>query len=1038
MIHLGVLPSPTCPQFWDMLPVWREVIQQKRSWYDNLKKGNVHSEVWQSEAWNNIIMDVDRLYPGNDFFREEEVQSTVKNILLVWACANPGISYHQGMHELAAIFVLVLREDHASSLEEADSQQVDFHDDIMFEEHDAFSLFDALMGYMKDCFNHNPLPEEEWKQMLSWDTFDKDHQPMDIQEKKSFCVVLGHRIQNVLLQRLDPELHQHLSSLNIHPFHYVFTWLRLLFLRQFDIDRSIQLWDALFAEQQVSGFLDLTQSLCVAMLVSIRKHLLGSSFEPCIRALNDYPTSANPVHLVQLARSLSQEKGLSGAVSLDSIAQIFPFVGGGSQNPPFQGQSADGVSSTLTTDRTEGVVAKSEYQNGLLEGETRATTLRGEAFIAPQLCDVMDTIFSPSRWTPPVVITWVLGLLHLAALVFQLPVWMFVVSTIFWRLAYDVGIGYILRHQSRSFWFQNRFNDLIRQAKYATMFESWFSRTRGCEHKLKDYPLEFNAWMAYRYIVDIVLVIDFWSYFCLVMRSLQWFPLSDLTWTSVAQILGSFIFGMCSLWAKMDAHRILGDFGWYWGDFFFKVDKEMVFDGVFQMFPHPMYTAGYGFMYAAPIFAMNFMIYYVTLFSHGCQILFLIFVEEPHIDKIYGNPDMAEDPNRVYILFNSKTGYFRSVKECIFLFNLSLSRVADISLVLLVTYNIILCILSVQRWFFVSNVIFWRLFQTLGLGFLLYYQGRDRSWTNRFLQEGKTNQDAFQCWKMLYNMAYTMNVISFAVCCWVFAEIPDDWWTHAFLCRFLTGVLLLGIGFWGNMSSLETLGLFGWFYGDFFIKEVDLKLKYGGIYRYMNHPNGVYGYAGFYGMALISHSWNIFFLAIFSHVCHLLFIYYVERPHMKRTYTSEKLRKFGGITTNLRRELLSKPALRSVHDFWKTKRILLEEKLQLDVVMSKWKKFKRAAVAKANKSKFSRIASKAVDSLKDVVFTAPRYKRNKLLPRPSSFSDLDYAAQQRQLQSSSSCEEVASAESSSPDESWRITPPLGVASSSADNVTEST
>jgi hypothetical protein len=47
--------------------------------------------------------------------------------------------------------------------------------------------------------------------------------------------------------------------------------------------------------------------------------------------------------------------------------------------------------------------------------------------------------------------------------------------------------------------------------------------------------------------------------------------------------------------------------------------------------------------------------------------------------------------------------------------------------------------------------------------------------------------------------------------------------------------------------------------------------------RYMNHPNGVYGYAGFYGMALISHSWNIFFLAIFSHVCHLLFIYYVER-----------------------------------------------------------------------------------------------------------------------------------------------------------------
>ena len=45
----------------------------------------------------------------------------------------------------------------------------------------------------------------------------------------------------------------------------------------------------------------------------------------------------------------------------------------------------------------------------------------------------------------------------------------------------------------------------------------------------------------------------------------------------------------------------------------------------------------------------------------------------------------------------------------------------------------------------------------------------------------------------------------------------------------------------------------------------------------MNHPNGVYGYAGFYGMCLITNSWNVFILAVFSHICHLLFIYYVER-----------------------------------------------------------------------------------------------------------------------------------------------------------------
>ena len=39
----------------------------------------------------------------------------------------------------------------------------------------------------------------------------------------------------------------------------------------------------------------------------------------------------------------------------------------------------------------------------------------------------------------------------------------------------------------------------------------------------------------------------------------------------------------------------------YWGDFFFRFQQNLTFDGIFELFPHPMYTVGYSLFYGVSL-----------------------------------------------------------------------------------------------------------------------------------------------------------------------------------------------------------------------------------------------------------------------------------------------------------------------------------------------------------------------------------------------------------------------------------------------------
>jgi len=273
--------------FLDYLPnletsTWQIEINKERQHYEDLKSKfifdpnktkngeknwNVNNPLsleeespWKQYFENNelqktIRQDVERTFPDLKFFRNENIQSIMCNILFIYCKLNQDISYRQGMHEILAPILMVVDND------KIDNSNTIINDDLMknildsnYVEHDSFFLFCQVMKGAK-----------------SWYEFNETISTSVNAPKEKFIVPIVakcQRIQNEMLKVIDNDLYIALKRHEIEPQLYGLRWLRLLFSREFQIDDVLILWDGIFAE---GNNLELVDWIVLVMLIHIRK-----------------------------------------------------------------------------------------------------------------------------------------------------------------------------------------------------------------------------------------------------------------------------------------------------------------------------------------------------------------------------------------------------------------------------------------------------------------------------------------------------------------------------------------------------------------------------------------------------------------------------------------------------------------------------------------------------------------------------------------------------------------------------------------------
>ena len=129
-------------------------------------------------------------------------------------------------------------------------------------------------------------------------------------------------------------------------------------------------------------------------------------------------------------------------------------------------------------------------------------------------------------------------------------------------------------------------------------------------------PNEFNVWILFRSLVDVILLNDVTAYALFSLSHVQGLGNYGVLLFVVRWCIGLLLLAF-NAWVKLDAHRVVKDYAWYWGDCFFLCLQNLKFDGVYEVAPDPMYSIGYIGYYGLSLLTGSYMVFFVSLAAHA-------------------------------------------------------------------------------------------------------------------------------------------------------------------------------------------------------------------------------------------------------------------------------------------------------------------------------------------------------------------------------------------------------------------------------------